>query len=281
VPGEHFGGKSLYELYGEAYTPWDWQPKLKKIADGLGLHCFSSPFDFTAVEFLERMGVPAYKVASFEMLDLPLVERMAKTGKPMIMSTGMATEEEIAEAVGAARAAGATQLALLKCTSAYPTPPDQMNLAAIPHMARTFGTVIGLSDHTLASEVAIASVALGASIIEKHFTLRRADGGPDAPFSLEPAEMAALVQSVRTTEKALGHARLGPTALEQGSRHFRRSLFVTADVRAGQPFTERNVRSICPGIGLAPRHYHEVLGRTAARDIVRGTPLSWDLVAGA
>ena len=279
--GTLWTGKTLYELYEEAHTPWDWQPRLKEIANSLGLACFSSPFDFTAVDFLEKMDVPAYKVASFEMLDLPLVEYMARTGKPMIMSTGMATLPEIAEAVDAARAAGAHQLALLKCTSAYPAPPEEMNLAAIPFLAETFGAVVGLSDHTLTNESALASVALGASILEKHFTLRRADGGPDGAFSLEPHEFKSLVDGVRVVEKALGERRFAPSPKEAGNRHFRRSLFVTRAVKAGERFTPDNLRSVRPGIGLAPRHYHEILGRTATRDIAPNTPLAWSMVGDA
>ena len=276
-----WSGKTLYELYQEAYTPWEWQPRLKEIATGLGLDCFSSPFDFTAVDFLEKMDVPAYKVASFEMLDIPLVEHMARTGKPMIMSTGMATLPEIAEAVEAARAAGCRELALLKCTSAYPAPPEEMNLAAIPFLAETFGTVVGLSDHTLGNESALAAVALGASVIEKHFTLSRADQGPDSAFSLEPAELTDLVRSVRIVEKALGERRFAPTTKEAGNRHFRRSLWVTRAVKAGERFSAENVRSVRPGIGLAPRHYQEVLGRKATRDIAVNTPLAWPMVGDA
>lgn len=276
--GTLWTGKTLYQLYGEAYTPWDWQPRLKEIANRLGMDLFSSPFDFTAVDFLEKMGVPAYKVASFEMLDLPLVQYMARTGKPMIMSTGMSSVEEIQEAVDAAHAAGCRQLVLLKCTSAYPAPPEEMNISAIPFMAKRFGTAVGLSDHTLTNDSAVAAVALGACVIEKHFTLSRAQPGPDNAFSLEPHEFRSLVQSVRVVEKALGEPRFAATAHEAGNLQFRRSLFVTEDVRAGEAFTERNVRSIRPGVGLPPRHYHEVLGRQAARDVRRGTPLSWDLV---
>jgi pseudaminic acid synthase len=277
--GTLWTGKTLYQLYGEAYTPWDWQPKLKEIANKLGLHCFSSPFDPTAVDFLEKMDVPAYKVASFELLDLPLVEYMARTGKPMIMSTGMASVEEVAEAVDTARAAGCRDLVLLKCTSAYPAPPEEMNIAAIPMMAQTFGVPVGLSDHTLTNDAAIAAVALGACVVEKHFTLSRATPGPDNAFSLEPQEFKALVDSVATTRKAIGKPLLAPTAEEAKSLVFRRSLFVTEDVRRGEVFTEKNVRSIRPGVGLAPRHYRQVLGKKASRDIARGTPVAWDLLA--
>ncbi len=277
--GTLWSGKTLHQLYGEAFTPWDWQPKLMEIANRLGMDLFSSPFDFTAVDFLEKMNVPAYKVASFELSDVPLVEYMARTGKPIIMSTGMATVDEIQEAVDTARGAGCHQIVLLKCTSAYPAPPDEMNIKAIPFMAERFGTAVGLSDHTLTNDTAIASVALGACLIEKHFILSRSTPGPDSAFSVEPEEFRRLVDSVRTVEKALGRPDFIATPHEAGNRHFRRSLFVTADVRAGEALTEKNVRSIRPGIGLPPRHYREVLGRKAARDIRSGTPISWDLVS--
>ena len=279
--GTVWSGKTLYELYREAYTPWEWQPRLKEIANALGLACFSSPFDFTAVDFLEKMDVPAYKVASFEMLDTPLVQYMARTGKPLIMSTGMATLPEISEAVDAARNAGCRELALLKCTSAYPAPPEEMNLLAIPFLSEVFETAVGLSDHTLGNESALAAVALGASIIEKHFTLSRADKGPDSGFSLEPNEFANLVAGVRVVEKALGERRFVPTANEVDNRRFRRSLFVTRHVAAGERFTADNVRSVRPGAGLAPRHYHEILGRPATRDIAPNTPLVWSMVGEA
>lgn len=276
--GTLWAGRTLHELYREAYTPWEWHPKLQEVADELGLVLFSTPFDPTAVDFLEEMGVPAYKVASFEIVDLPLIRKIAATGKPMIVSTGMATLGEIEEAVTAARGAGATEIALLKCTSAYPAPPEEADLRTIPHLAETFGVPAGLSDHTLGTEVAVAAVALGACVIEKHFTLSRAEGGPDAEFSLEPDELRRLVESVRTVEKALGRIRYEPTERERPSRVFRRSLFVVDDVRAGEPFTAQNVRCIRPGHGLHPRHLDEVVGAVAAEDIARGTPLSWELV---
>ena len=279
--GTVWSGKTLYDLYREAYTPWEWQPRLKEIANGLGLACFSSPFDFTAVDFLEKMDVPAYKVASFEMLDTPLVQYMARTGKPLIMSTGMATLPEISEAVDAARDAGCRELALLKCTSAYPAPPEEMNLLAIPFLSEVFGTAVGLSDHTLGNESALAAVALGATIIEKHFTLSRADKGPDSGFSLEPDEFVNLVAGVRVVEKALGERRFVPTPNEVENRRFRRSLFVTRHVAAGERFTADNVRSVRPGAGLAPRHYHDVLGRPATRAIAPNTPLVWSMVGEA
>jgi pseudaminic acid synthase len=276
--GTLWDGRSLYDLYQEAYTPWEWQPKLKKVADDLGMHCFSSAFDETAVDFLETMNVPAHKVASFEFVDLGLIRKMAATGKPLIMSTGMATIEEVEEAVSAARNAGANQLALLKCTSAYPAPADEMNLRTIPELARRFNVPAGLSDHTMGVSVPVAAVSLGACIIEKHLTLRRSDGGPDSAFSLEPPEFKAMVEAVRTAERALGRVHFGVSEREGSSRVFRRSLFVVRDVRTGENFTNENVRSIRPGNGLHTRHLADVLGKSAAADIVRGTPLSWDLV---
>lgn len=279
IAGTIWDGRNLYELYREAYTPWEWQPRLKQVANALGLDLFSTPFDETAVDFLEQMGVPAHKLASFELVDIPLIEKMARTGKPLIMSTGMATEEEIDEAVQAARRAGATQIALLKCTSAYPSPPEEMNLRTIPELAKRFHVPVGLSDHTMDVAVPVAAVALGACIIEKHLTLSRSDTGPDSTFSLEPHEFKAMVESVRVAEKALGNVRFGAGANEVGSRVFRRSLFVVEDVKQGQPFTARNVRSIRPGHGLHTRHLPEILGQRAACDIARGTPMSWDLVS--
>lgn len=278
--GTIWEGKNLYELYGEAYTPWDWQPKLKQIANDLGLDCFSTPFDFTAVDFLEKMDVPAHKIASFELVDLSLIRRVASTGKPVIMSTGMASLTEIDEAVRAFRDGGGKQLALLKCTSAYPSPPEEMNLRTIPDLAETFGVPVGLSDHTLGIAVPVAAVALGACVIEKHFTLSRAAGGPDAAFSLEPSEFRAMVEAVRTAEKALGHVSYEVTEKEKASRIFRRSLFVVEDMQAGEVFTVQNVRSIRPGHGLPPKYFPEVLDRRAARDLLRGTPLRWEDVTG-
>jgi N-acetylneuraminate synthase len=277
--GTLWDGRTLYELYGEAYTPWEWQPRLKQVANQLGLDLFSSAFDATAVDFLEQMDVPVHKVASFELVDIPLIQKMARTGKPLILSTGMATAEEIAEAVQAARHAGATQIALLKCTSAYPAPPEQMNLRTIPELARRFSVPAGLSDHTLGIAVPVAAVALGACILEKHITLSRSVPGPDSAFSLEPHEFKAMVEAVRTAEKALGEVHFGLSHNEGSSRVFRRSLFVVADMKRGESFTAGNVRSIRPGHGLHTRHLVQVLGQRAARDIERGTPLSWDLVA--
>jgi N-acetylneuraminate synthase len=276
--GTAWDGKTLYELYKEAYTPWDWQPRLKAIADDLGLPLFSSPFDESAVAFLEAMQVPAYKIASFELVDLPLIECVSRTGKPVIMSTGMSTLDEIRDAVDAARAAGAREIALLKCTSAYPAPAEEMNLRTIADLAATFDVPVGLSDHTMGVAVPVAAVALGACIIEKHFTLSRSMPGPDSHFSLEPAEFKAMVEAVRTAEKALGRVDYTVGREEAKSRSFRRSLFVVQDVEQGALFSTENIRSIRPGHGLPPKHLKEVLGRRATRDIERGTPLSWELV---
>jgi N-acetylneuraminate synthase len=272
-------GRTLHDLYGEAYTPWDWQPKLKAVADELGMDLFSSPFDSTAVEFLEQMNVPAYKIASFELIDLPLVETIARTGKPIILSTGMATLAEISEAVQTIREISDAGLALLKCTSAYPAPPEEMNLRTIPHLAEAFGVPVGLSDHTLGIAVPVAAVALGACIIEKHFTLSRAEPGPDSAFSLEPDEFKAMVEGVRAVERALGSVHYGLSGKDEASRVFRRSLYVVTDVRAGETFTAGNVRSIRPGLGLPPKYLPTVLGRRAARDVTKGTRMSWDLVS--
>ncbi|HXA77710.1 MAG TPA: pseudaminic acid synthase [Candidatus Acidoferrales bacterium] len=279
--GTLWDGRNLHDLYREAWTPWEWQPGLKKVAEDLGMDLFSSAFDSTAVDFLEEMGVPAHKVASFELVDIPLIRKMARTGKPLIMSTGMASVEEIEEALQSAREAGATQIALLKCTSAYPAPAEEMNLRTIPEMARRFGVPVGLSDHTMGIAAPVAAAALGACIIEKHLTLSRATPGPDSAFSLEPHEFKAMVEAVRTAEKALGEAHFGVSEKEEASKVFRRSLFVVENVKRGEVFTEANVHSIRPGHGLHTRHLGEVLGKRAIRDIERGTPLSWDLVVNS
>jgi len=281
IKGTLWHGRTLYDLYGEAYMPWDWQPRLKGIANEIGLDLFSTAYDDMAVDFLEAMDVPAYKVASFENVDLPLLRRIAHTGKPIIMSTGMATLAEIDEAVGTIREAGGDQLALLKCTSAYPAPPEEMNLRTIPHLAEAFSVPVGLSDHTLDIAVPVAAVALGACIIEKHFTLSRATPGPDSAFSLEPHEFKAMVEAVRAAEKALGTVHYGVSECEAGSRVFRRSLFVVQDIKAGEIFTTENVRSIRPGYGLHTRYLDEIIGRRASQDIKRGTPLSWSYIAGS
>jgi pseudaminic acid synthase len=279
--GTLWDGRNLHELYREAYTPWQWQPKLQTVARDLGLDFFSTAFDATAVDFLEEMGVPAHKVASCELVDIPLIRRMGRTGKPLIISTGMASVEEIEEALQSARQAGATQIALLKCNSAYPAPAEEMNLRTIPEMARRFGVPVGLSDHTMGIAAPVAAVALGACIIEKHLTLSRAIPGPDSAFSLEPHEFKAMVEAVRTAEEALGEAHFGASKKEEASKVFRRSLFVVENVKQGAVFTEANVRSIRPGHGLHTRHLGEVLGKRAMRDIERGTPLSWDLVVNS
>jgi len=276
--GTIWDGRNLHDLYGEAFMPWEWQPRLKKVAEELGMDLFSSAFDPTAVDFLEEMGVPAHKVASFELVDIPLIQRMARTGKPLIISTGMATVEEIEEALQSARDAGATEIALLKCTSAYPAPAEEMNLRTIPEMVRRFGVPVGLSDHTMGIAAPVAAVALGACIIEKHLTLSRSTPGPDSAFSLEPHEFRAMVEAVRTAEKALGEVRFGLSAKEEASRVFRRSLFVVEDVKQGEIFTASNVRSIRPGHGLHTRHLGEVLGKRAAREVKKGTPMNWEFV---
>jgi N-acetylneuraminate synthase len=276
--GTIWARRTLYDLYGEAYTPWEWQPRLKQVAEELGMDLFSSPFDPSAVTFLEEMDVVAFKVASFEIVDLPLIRRIAGAGKPIIMSTGMATLAEIDEAVRTARAAGAQQIALLKCTSAYPAPPEEMNLRTIPHLAAAFDLPVGLSDHSLGFAIPVAAVALGACIVEKHFTLSRSMPGPDSAFSLEPREFRAMVEAIREAERALGSVSYDVTRREAASRVFRRSLFVVRDLKAGEVFSEENVRSIRPGNGLHTRHLDEVLGRRAARDIARGTPLEWNMV---
>lgn len=276
--GTLWDGKTLYELYKEAYTPWEWQPKLKKIAEDLGLIFFSTPFDKTAVDFLEEMDVPAYKIASFEITDIPLIEYVASKGKPVIISTGIATLCDIEEAVTACKRAENEQIALLKCTSAYPAPLEEINLRTIPHMAETFKTVVGLSDHTIGIYVSIAAVALGAKIIERHLILDRKLGGPDAAFSLEPEEFKSMVRAIRDVEKALGKISYELTERIKRSREFSRSLFVVEDVNAGEIFTEKNVRSIRPGHGLHPKYLKEIIGRKSRKNIKKGTPMSWNLI---
>ncbi len=276
--GTLWEGRNLYDLYREAYTPWEWQPKLKAMAGEMGLELFSTAFDLSAVDFLEKMAVPVHKVASFEIVDLPLIEQMARTGKPLIISTGMADFGDIEEAVRAARRGGATQIALLKCTSAYPAPPEEMNLRTISHLSETFDLPIGLSDHTLDIAVPVVAVTMGACIVEKHFTLSRSTPGPDSAFSLEPSEFKKMVESIRTAEKALGKVGYNLGGREDKSRKFRRSLFVVKGVKEGEALTLDNVRSIRPNDGLHPRYLSEVLGRRANRDIPYGTPLRWDMV---
>lgn len=276
--GTLWDGKSLHDIYGEGAMPWNWQPDLAERCKELGVPFFSSAFDAASVDFLESLDVPAYKIASFELVDIPLIQRAAATGKPLIISTGMGKLAEIADAVEAAVSGGAADLALLKCTSSYPSPPEEMNLRTIPHLAKAFGVVAGLSDHTVGIAVPVASVAVGGAVIEKHFTLRRRDGGPDSAFSLEPEEFRVMVDAVRVAEKALGEVSYGPVSTDSGIRSYRRSLFVVEDIAAGELFTEQNVRAIRPGDGLPPKHVEHVLGRKAAKAIKRGTPLRWELL---
>ncbi|MFA7227449.1 MAG: pseudaminic acid synthase [Melioribacteraceae bacterium] len=276
--GTVWDGSTLYDLYKKAYTPWEWQPKLKKYAEELGLICFSSPFDKSAVDFLEKMNVPAYKIASFEIVDIPLIEYAASKGKPVIISTGIATEKEIEEAIDACRRSGNNQIALLKCTSEYPAPIEEMNLRTIPALMEKFNTVVGLSDHSLGITAPIAAAALGASIIEKHFILDRNQGGPDSSFSLEPAEFKLMVEEIRRVESALGRAKFEADEKIERSRTFARSLFAVKDISSGELFTEENIRSIRPSYGLAPKYLNDLLGKRAAKDIERGTPLNWEMV---
>jgi pseudaminic acid synthase len=278
IKGTLWDGRTLYDLYNEAHLPWEWHAPLQRTALDLGVEFFSTPFDATAVEFLASLDVPAWKIASFELVDLPLIRKVAATGLPVIMSTGMATRDEIAEGVRTLVDNGGGPLVLLKCTSAYPARPEDMHLRTIPDMAAHFGVPVGLSDHTLGIEVPVAAVALGACVIEKHLTLSRAEPGPDSAFSLEPAEFKAMVAAVRTAERAAGSVSYEGSAGEAASRVFRRSLFVVQDMKAGDRFSPESVRSIRPAAGLHTRHLDEVLGRRAGRDIRKGTPLSWDLI---
>ncbi|MEZ4365052.1 MAG: pseudaminic acid synthase [Kofleriaceae bacterium] len=273
-----WGGKTLYQLYAEAMTPWEWHPRLFQVAADCGIEIFSSPFDVTAVAQLADLGVRAYKIASFELVDLPLVAAIASQGRPVIASTGMANLAEIHDAVETIRRAGAPGLALLHCVSAYPASPAEMNLATIPHLAQAFGCVVGLSDHTLSDTSAVLAVGLGASLVEKHVTMHRADGGPDAHFSLEPHELARLVTAIREAEAAVGTPSYARTASELQNEVFRRSLFVVRDVAAGEPLTAENVRSIRPGGGLPPKFLPLVLGRRARVAIERGTALTWEML---
>ncbi len=272
--GTIWDGTTLYKLYQKAYTPWDWQPKLKELAEKLGLICFSSPFDKTAVDFLEKMNVPAYKIASFEITDIPLIEYVASKGKPVIISTGIAIENEISEAIAACKKTGNKKIILLKCTSEYPAPFEEMNLNAIPVIKKKYKTIVGLSDHSMGISVPVASVALGAKIIEKHFILDRNIGGPDSSFSLEPGEFKEMVKSIREVEKALGNKTLDLTEKTKKSRQFSRSLFAIKDIKEGELFTEENIRSIRPGFGLAPKYFNEIVGKKAKRNIDRGMPLT-------
>ncbi len=276
--GTLWEGKSEYEVYQEAYTPWEWQPKLKAFAESLGLACFSSPFDGTAVDFMQEMDMPAYKVASFEINDIPLIRKIARIGKPVIIATGVAYLSDIERAVAACKEEGNGQVVLLKCTSAYPSPYEDMNLRVIPHMAESFDCLTGLSDHSMGSAVAVAAAALGARMVEKHLTLSRADGGPDGAFSMEPAEFARMVEEIRIVEKAVGKVTYELTESQKHSREDMRSLFAVQDIRAGEVFTAENVRSIRPGYGLAPVYYEEVMGQRAKVDIAKGMPLAWNCI---
>lgn len=281
IRGGLWDGYTLYDLYRETYTPYEWHPVLVQRAKLLGIAMFSTPFDEGAVKLLSDLAVPAYKIASFEIVDLHLIECVARQKKPMIISTGMASKAEISEAVETARHHGAEELVLLHCVSSYPARFEQANLRTIPDLADDFGVVVGLSDHTPGTACAVAAVAVGASVIEKHFTLRRADGGPDAAFSLEPDEFKRLVEDCRAAWSSLGHAGYERSAAERENLMFRRSLYVVEDVAAGEELTPRNIRSIRPGFGLAPRHLSEILGRRAARPLKRGDPLRWQDIAGA
>ena len=278
ISGGPWAGRTLHDLYAEAHTPYEWHPRLFERARERGITLFSSPFDDTAVDLLAGLGAPAYKIASFELVDLPLIRRVAATGKPMLISTGMATLAEMDEAVATARAAGALEIALLHCASAYPASPDDMNLRTIPHLAEAFALPVGLSDHTLGIAAPVAAVALGAVMIEKHLTLTRDNPSADSSFSAEPHEFRLMADEVRAAERSLGTVAYDRSPAEKQNRRFRRSLFVVEDIREGERFTAVNVRSIRPSAGLHTRHLGDILGRRAARDIPRGTPLSWDLI---
>jgi pseudaminic acid synthase len=277
-PNSLWSGKSLYELYQEAYTPWEWHEPIFKRCQELGIIGFSTPFDETAVDFLESLDVPCYKIASFENTDIPLIRKVASTGKPMIISTGMATIAELDETVRAAREAGCQDLILLKCTSTYPATPENSNLLTIPHLRDLFGIQVGLSDHTMGIGCAVASVALGATVIEKHFTLSRADGGVDSTFSMEPAEMTQLVVESERAWQALGQVSYGATEAETKSRIFRRSLYITQDMASGDTLTPDNLRCIRPGLGLPSKYYDVLLGQRVGRSVKAGTPTSWNLL---
>lgn len=276
-PGSLWQGKSLYKLYQEAYTPWEWHKPIFGRCRELGLIGFSTPFDESAVDFLESLGVPCYKIASFENIDIPLIRRCGRTGKPLIISTGMASVAELSDAVEAARGAGCKDLILLKCTSTYPAEPDNSHVRTIPHMRQLFGCEVGLSDHTMGVGAAVAAVALGAALIEKHFTLRRTDGGVDSAFSLEPEELSALVTESERAWRALGQVHYGPTEAEMKSIQYRRSLYVVRDLAPGDVLTPANVRAIRPGLGLAPKWLDVVLGKKVRKAVRKGTPVNWDL----
>ncbi len=270
-------GESLYNLYKKAYTPWEWQEKIFRRAEELGLICFSTPFDDTSVDFLESINCPVYKIASFENIDLPLIRKVAKIGKPMIVSTGMASLAELDEMVRTVRENGCEDLTLLKCTSSYPATPEGTNLRTIPHMKELFKCNVGLSDHTLGIGAAVASIALGATVIEKHFTLSRADGGVDSAFSLEPEEMKLLVRECNTAWQAMGEIRYNTQEQEKKSLQFRRSLYIVEDMKKGDVLTEKNLRSIRPGLGLPPKYYDTLLGKIVNCDVAKGTRVSWNI----
>jgi N-acetylneuraminate synthase len=280
-PNSPWAGWNLHDLYNEASTPWDWHARIMERAKERGLICFSSPFDETAVDFLETLDVPAYKIASFENNHLPLIRKVAATGKPLIISTGMATEEEIQEAVDAAREGGCKNLCLLKCTSTYPATPKNSNVTTIKDLRAQFGCEAGLSDHTMGVGVAVAAVAHGASIVEKHFTLNRADGGVDSSFSLEPDEMRSLVVETKRAWESLGSPTYGPTAAEQKSLMFRRSIYISEDTKSGRTLSEGNLRIVRPSLGLHPRHLEEIIGKRVTRDVKRGEPANWDFIESA
>lgn len=271
-------GQSLYNLYKEAYTPWEWHEAIFNRAKELGLLAFSSPFDETAVDFLETLNVPAYKIASFENIDIPLIKKVAATGKPVIISTGMASVAELHEAVEAVKSQGNDQMILLKCTSTYPATPSNSNLVTIPHMKELFGTEVGLSDHTMGVGVSVAAVTLGATVIEKHFTTSRADGGVDAAFSMEPHELKMLVEETERAWQSIGHIQYGPTEAEKPSLEHRRSLYIGEDLKAGDVLTKENVRIIRPGLGLPPKYFELVLGKTIKYEVKKGTALNWELL---
>lgn len=271
-------GSSLHKLYQQAYTPWEWHAPIMKRAAELGMQCFSTPFDETAVDFLESIGTPFYKIASFENVHLPLIRKVARTGKPVIISTGMASISDLEDAVKAMRGEGNDQLVLLKCTSTYPATPENTNITTIPHMRELFGVQVGISDHTMGTGVSVAAVALGATVIEKHFTLSRAEGGVDSAFSMEPAEMAALVTESERAWQAIGKVSYGCTEAEKKSLQFRRSLYVAKDMAAGEAFTAENLRAVRPGLGLPPKFFETFLGRKVAKAVKKGTPVSWDLL---
>ena len=276
--GTIWDGTTLYKLYSEAYTPWEWQPRLIEEAKKLGLECFSSPFDLTSVDFLSKLDVPAYKIASYEINDIPMIRKIAALHKPMIFATGIAYPEDIALALDTCKAEGNEDIILLKCVSSYPTPYEDVNLRVIPTLAKTYDCIAGISDHTMGSIVSAGAVALGAKMVEKHLTLRRADGGPDGAFSMEPEEFATMVRDIRTLEKALGTDEYVLTDTQKLEHNGSRSLFVVKDIKAGEVLTPDNIRSIRPGIGMHTKHYEEVLGRHAKSDLKKGTPLQWELI---